>query len=83
MPNPHKWHFYLHKLTTLSSLLCPHYFVLTTHYSLLITMDKKKIIKAIIMALIAARDAEVLWQNCLRKEIMWRKDYTAQARHRV
>ena len=68
MPNPHKWHFYLHKLTTLSSLL--------------ITIDKKKIIKAIIMALIAARDAEVLWQNCLRKEIMWRKDYTAQARHR-
>ena len=63
MPNPHKWHFYLH--------------ILTTHYSVLITMDKKKIIKAIIMALIAARDAEVLWQNCLRKEIMWRKDYTA------
>ena len=61
----------------------PHYFVLTTLSSLLITMDKKKIIKAIIMALIAARDAEVLWQNCLRKEIMWRKDYTAQARHRV
>ncbi len=23
MPNPHEWHFYLHKLTTLSLLLYP------------------------------------------------------------
>jgi hypothetical protein len=51
-----------------------HYSVLTTQYSVLIIMNKKKIIKAIIMALIAARDAEVLWQSYLRKEIMWRKE---------
>ena len=33
MPNPHKWHFYLHKLSTLYPLLCTWSLFLVTQKS--------------------------------------------------